>query len=135
MTQTLALRGRTLDSYESLVFLLVAPKSQIRKLQFEKVMTREKVSEGITARVELYKNEPEYVDHKEWLNQWALPLVSKMELLCRDWESILSVISEADPARGAELRQFYNLCLRYNEPAGFLSTLPTHYVQTESEPQ
>ena len=102
------------DSYRSLGFYVLAPASQIHRGVFSEHMTKVGIKRKLTDRAAMHRDEAHYEELAQWLQDWALPLVDKMDLACFSWEDAIKRISAADASYGASLAEFYALCLRYN---------------------
>lgn len=119
MAETLRKVGRRpLSLYNSLGFFVLAPESQIRDGVFSVQMNKGGIRKRLRERVQMYDGEPTYNELQKWLDEWALPLVDRMELSCCSWESVIDRVSVTHPEYGASLREFYKLCLKYNAGAG-----------------
>ncbi len=117
MAEALRRAGKPVASYDSLGFFVLAPESQIRAGVFDIQMGRENIRSRIGQRVKMYETEAEFPRLDEWLASWVEPLVNSLELKSCSWESLLDRIAATDRDRGADLRNFYSLCLKYNAPA------------------
>jgi hypothetical protein len=51
---------------------------------------------------------------QKWLDDWAVPLIDRIELACNSWESVIDRVSQVRREHGASLGEFYNRCLKYN---------------------
>ena len=118
MAETLRRAGLPISLYKSLGFFVLAPASQIEDGVFSSQMTKGEIRNCLKERVRMYDGESEHNELQKWLDEWALPLVDRMELSCRSWESVIDRVSAAHPEYGASLGEFYQLCLKYNAGAG-----------------
>jgi hypothetical protein len=103
-------------------FHLLAPEIQITR--FSEDMDRAAIRRKLAKRVAEYVGQPEHAALEQWLQEWALPLVDHMGLSCYSWETAIAKVAAVDPSYGADLAQFYELCVAMNsrEPrAGTLS--------------
>ncbi len=114
MAETLKRAGRDLSEYASLGYYVFAPESQIRLGVFESAMRRESIAAKIAERVRGHDLHWSAHSREPWLQEWALPLVERMEIACEPWESQIGKIEAQDGIFGRSLRQFYGKCLVYN---------------------
>ena len=113
MAWTLAQAGRTLDSYRSIGFWVLAPEEQIRSDVFACV-TRGSVEEKIRQRVAQYEEAWRETRLDPWVREWLIPLLDRLQIACLSWESVVSDIESAEPEFGAALREFYGRCIAFN---------------------
>lgn len=117
MAETLRRAGRQTSLYKSLGFFVLAPASQINAGVFSSQMSKDGIRDRLGKRVQTYDSRSDrtkYLELQKWLDQWALPLVDRMELACWSWESVIDGVSMTDPEYGASLAEFYKLCVKYN---------------------
>ncbi len=95
----------------SLGFYVLAPKSQIDEWIFERQMTYEHIQKTVERRVNEYDESKE-----DWWENWFLPTISKINIQTISWEDILAKIKGIDSSSGQELSNFYNMCLKFNQP-------------------
>src|SRR5208283_3566042 len=122
MAETLRRAGRPMELYKSLGFFVFAPDSQIKAGAFSVQMSKDGIRGRLVQRVQMYDGQPTHTELQKWLEEWALPLVDRVELSCCSWESVIDRLSATHPEYGGSLREFYKLCLKYN--AGVGSTPP-----------
>ncbi|MGA2990722.1 MAG: hypothetical protein ABSD88_09625 [Candidatus Korobacteraceae bacterium] len=114
--------GRPISLYKSLGFFVLAPESQIKAGVFSGQMTKDGIRDRLRQRIQMYDGQqPKFIELQKWLDEWALPLVDRMELSCCSWESVIDQVSVTHPEYGASLREFYQLCLKYNAGAGTIA--------------
>jgi hypothetical protein len=118
MAETLRKAGRLVSLYKSLGFFVLAPESQIKDGVFSVQMSKDGIRKRLRERVQMYDGEPTYNELQKWLDEWAFPLVDRMELSCCSWESVIDRVSVTHTEYGASLGEFYKLCLKYNAGAG-----------------
>jgi hypothetical protein len=118
MAETLRRAGRRISLYKSLGFFVLAPAKQIEDGVFSSQMSKHGIRDRLRKRVEMYDNQSNRIELQKWLDEWALPLVDRIELSCCSWESVIDRVSVTHPEYGASLREFYQLCLEYNAEAG-----------------
>lgn len=114
LAEVLHLAGRRPDRFTSLGFLVLAPAERIDAGVFEKEMTEQSIRDKVSRRVS------EYVDSAKdwWLREWFSPTLTKARVECLSWENIIDHVNSLDSKFGADLHEFYNLCLRFNRPQG-----------------
>ena len=88
MAETLRKARRRISLYKSLGFFVLAPESQIKAGVFSVQMSKEGIRERLRERVQMYDGQPTHDELQKWLDEWALPLVDRIELSCHSWESI-----------------------------------------------
>jgi hypothetical protein len=118
MAETLRRAERPMSLYKSLGFFVLAPEAQIKDEVFSVQMDKDGIRGRLRQRVQMYDGQPTHIDLHKWLDEWAFPLVDRMELSCCSWESVIDRVSVTHPEYGASLREFYQLCLKYNAGAG-----------------
>ncbi len=125
MAETLRRAGQPMSLYKSLGFFVLAPALQIEAGVFSSQMSKDGIRRRLVQRVQMYDSQSNrielqkwLIELQKWLDEWALPLVDRMELSCCSWESVIDRVSVAHPEYGASLREFYQLCLKYNAGAG-----------------
>ena len=115
MATAIKLSDRPIESYKSLGFYVIAPASQISNRVFSKQMTKAGIRRQLEDRVAMHDGQ-QLAALKKWLEDWALPLVERMEVDCYSWETAIDKIEEADGSYGASLKEFYLQCRKYNYP-------------------
>lgn len=121
MAETLRRAGQPMSLYKSLGFFVLAPALQIEAGVFCGQMSKDGIRSRLVQRVQMYDSQPNRIELQKWLDEWALPLVNRLELSCCSWESVISRVSATHPEYGASLGEFYQLCLKYNAGAGTTS--------------
>lgn len=112
LAEVLHRAGRHPDQFTSLGFLVLAPAEQINAGVFEKEMTKQSIRDKVSRRVSEYGDSGK----DQWLLEWFLPILAKARIECISWESIIHHVNSLDPRFGADLSEFYNLCLQFNRP-------------------
>ncbi len=118
MAETLRRAGQPISLYKSLGFFVLAPALQIEAGVFSNQMSKSGIRSRLVQRVQMYDAQSNRIELQNWLDEWALPLVDRMELSCCSWESVIDRVSMTHPEYGASLNGFYHLCLKYNAGAG-----------------
>lgn len=118
MGETLRRAGQPISLYKSLGFFVLAPERQIEAGVFSSQMSKDGIRGRLVQRVQMYDSQCNRLELQKWLDEWALPLVDRMELACCSWESVIKRVSVAQPEYGASLDEFYRLCLEYNAASG-----------------
>ncbi len=119
MAETLRRAGRPMSLYKSLGFFVLAPASLIEAGTFSRQMSKDGIRSRLVQRVQMYDSQSsDRIELQKWLDEWALPLVNRMELSCCSWESVIDRVSATHPEYGSSLGDFYQLCLKYNAGAG-----------------
>ena len=109
IAEVLKRANRSPSNIQSLAFYVIAPKVQIDDGAFSKLMTHDSLKTTVERRVKEY-DEPK----EEWYQGWFLPTLERIDIGTISWEDIISWINEADASSGAAMKEFYNLCLKYN---------------------
>ena len=118
MAETIRRAGQPMSLYKSLGFFVLAPAQQIEAGVFSGQMSKDGIRSRLVQRVQMYDSQSNRIELQKWLDEWALPLVDRMELSCCSWESVIDRVSMTHPEYGASLNGFYHLCLKYNAGAG-----------------
>jgi len=117
MAETLCRARQPLSEYKSLGFFVLAPASQIEAGVFSSCMDKGAIRRRLLQRVQMYDDQPNRPELQRWLDEWALPVVHRIEVHCCSWESVIERTSVMKPEYGASLEAFYELCLKYNAGA------------------
>lgn len=124
MAKTIELSGIPLDNLDSVGFFVVAPNREMRKQRkpntnLEICITSDSIRSVVSKRIEGYEtpSRKEAGKLRKWEKQYCSPLVDRPEkdkrLSVLSWEQIIKDIADIDPAKGEELLQFYQSCLKY----------------------
>jgi hypothetical protein len=114
MAEALRQSARPIQSYKSLGFYVMAPASQINAGVFTDQMAKAGIRQKLVERVAMYKGQPPERALEKWLEEWALPLVDKMDVASYSWETAIDRIATVDVGYGASLDEFYRLCVKFN---------------------
>ena len=106
IAEVLQRASRAPDAMTSLAFLVTAPKAQIEAGIFGELVIKPSVRGKVVERVAGYLGEKD-----EWLHEWFEPVLELVGVELLSWEELLEGAPEA-------LREFYGLCLKYNERQG-----------------
>ena len=112
LAEVLHRAGRYPRELTSVGFLVLAPAEQITGGVFTKKMAKLSIQEKVSRRVTEYGDSAK----DRWLQEWFLPTLTKAQVECLSWESIIDHVKSRDTRFGAELSNFYNLCLQFNRP-------------------
>jgi hypothetical protein len=96
-----------LEQIRKLAFYVIAPDAQIGAGVFGQLVTKESVRAKVAARIEAYDGSMD-----EWYRGVFEPVLERVDLAPRSWESILESMPE--DAEVAGLREFYAACLKFN---------------------
>ena len=118
LAEVLHRSGRRPDQFTSLGFLVLAPAEQIDAGMFEKEMTKQSIRDKVSRRVAEYGDSAKH----RWLLEWFAPSLTKARVECLSWESIIDHVKLLDSRFGADLDDFYTLCLHFNRPVGVEQT-------------
>ena len=114
LAEVLHRAGRRPDQFTSIGFLVLAPAEQIDAGEFDKEMTKQSICDKVSRRVSEYGDSAK----DRWLLEWFSPTLTKTCVECRSWEGIIDHVNSLDSRFGADLHEFYNMCLQYNRPQG-----------------
>jgi hypothetical protein len=117
IAETLCRAQRPLPVYKSLGFFVMAPGSQIESGVFQDLMHKDAIRSRLAERVRMYQGQSNHAELQKWLNDWALPVVERIEMGCCSWESVIKRVKVTQPEYGTSLDEFYKLCLKYNAGA------------------
>ncbi len=106
--------GRSPEQFSSLGFLVLAPQEQIALNVFRSAVSKQSIEEKVHRRVSAYTASDR--DKKDqWLRDWFLPTLRRINIECLSWEDIIKSIRRHDSSGfGEELSAFYGDCLRFN---------------------
>ena len=116
MAETIRLSGTSLDDLKSVGFFVVTAKQDTKLADCLKPKS---IRDAVNERINSYESasRKEARDLSEWKTQYFLPLVDRLEnekrLSVLTWKQIIDPIADIDQAKGNELRQFYEYCLKY----------------------
>jgi hypothetical protein len=96
-------------------FFVLAPESRIKKGIFFAQMTKQGIRRKLEGRVLLFSGLATVPRQRQWLHEWALPLLDAMTVECYSWEAAIAKVVAADPGYGASLGQFYQNCKEFNK--------------------
>jgi len=71
-------------------------------------LDRQRFNTAVAERVVLYGGLKD-----EWYAQCFQPTLPRIEIAALAWEDIIARLAQHDPAAGAEIGDFYQLCLKY----------------------
>ena len=109
--------GCSMESFTSIGFHVLVPKSQIQKeASFKEFMQKASVHQKVRQRVEAYKGRPDYENKQQWFENYFEPLIDKIDVSLISWEIIIDSIGAYDKEMGKKLLEFYDLCCKYNKP-------------------
>ena len=114
LAEVLHRTGRRPYQFTALGFLVLAPAERIDAGVFEKKMTKQSIRDKVCRRVSEYGDPAK----DRWLLEWFLPTLTKARVECLSWESIIHHVNSLDSRFGADLSEFYNLCLQFNRSQG-----------------
>lgn len=112
LAQLLHRAGRRPEQFTSLGFLVLAPAEQIAAGVFAKEMTKQSILHKVSRRVSEYGDPAK----DRWLCEWFSPTLTKVRVECLSWEGTIDHVNSLDSRFGADLYEFYNLCLQFNRP-------------------
>jgi hypothetical protein len=92
MAETLRRAECPIWFYRSLGLFVLAPAKQIDDGAFSSQMNKEAIRGALLTRVKMYEEQPNHFDLQKWLDEWALPLIDRMERSCCSWQSIIDRI-------------------------------------------
>ena len=72
-------------------------------------MTKESIQSKTKKRVAAYEG-----DLDDWYQERFLPTLDRIQLHSLSWEEVIDWIRIHNPRAGAQLDDFYQLCLKYN---------------------
>ena len=75
----------------------------------EKNMSKESIQKKVKRRVVEYG-----VERDSWFREWFMPLMDHIKVSCISWEEIIEGITSQDAIGGNSIKEFYNLCCKYN---------------------
>ncbi len=113
MAEALRLASAPPSDFESVGFFVIAPEARIDEGVFSEYMGKDSIREIVQRRVAEFED----AEKDQWFEEWFLPTLATADIRCISWEELLDVIENHDPAEGAELREFYANCLKFNRPA------------------
>lgn len=112
MAHALRLANRLPNDVKALAFYVVAPEEQIEARRFTQFLDPDHIRQRISDRIAQFPG-PANADLNEWYDNWVCPLVqvlsARQSLVTLSWEDLL------EAANLPFLRDFYNLCLKFNE--------------------
>lgn len=116
MAEVLRLKNIHPSQMDSLGFYVLAPQSQFEKeSSFGAYTEKSSVIEKVHRRAVEYQDRKEYDEIKDWFDNYFLPLIKVIDIQCISWEDIIEFIASEDEDFGSELKEFYELCLKFNQ--------------------
>jgi hypothetical protein len=122
IAEAVAKSGRSVESFASLGFFVIAPDKRHRKpgyTNLESSMDPEAIRVAVDQRIRAYEaaERPEARKLRQWQAANFAPLVERLatqgSLAVLSWENCISQIATADASGGDELKAFYDRCLAY----------------------
>ncbi len=95
-----------------IAFFVVAPAEAVSAGVFAPLMEKASMEEKVRLRVASY--EPK---RTEWLEEWFLPTLERIELGALTWETISNDVATRDPEYGSAYAEFYAKCRAANRVA------------------
>jgi len=108
MAEVLRRAGRPPVSMSHLAFYVIAPASRVSS-RLLAALAPNSIRGRIEERVSEYGG-----DKDEWLEQWLIPTVGRVQVEVLSWEDTLAAIAQRDPESGQALAGFYESCLRHS---------------------
>ncbi len=98
-------------------FVIAAPEARIDEYGLRKVLTSEAIRGVVGSRVDQYLSHGDLHSAKlTWLETQFIPVLNRIALNVLSWESIIDHIGSTDGAMAADMNDFYNRCLQFNQP-------------------
>ena len=91
-------------------------KIQIANGLFDAAMQPASISARIEERISQFTGRVRD-DSNMWRDQWALPLLGKLELKKVDWESLIEEVQGRNATEAGEIKKFYDKCIQHNKVA------------------
>jgi hypothetical protein len=91
-------------------FYVLAPRIQIKRGIFDKVMDRDSIQRKVNRRVQEYAGSKD-----QWYLEWFLPIFQKTEIATISWENLIETIGKKDSASAASIETFYKRCFDFNQ--------------------
>jgi hypothetical protein len=101
--------GRSPDQFHQIGFYVLAPQDAIDEGRFSPEIQRDNIDIIVKKRVQQYDGRKD-----SWFQEWFTPLLTRIDVDCISWESILAVIESHGDEGAAKLRGFYESCRKYN---------------------
>jgi len=109
IAEMLNIAKRPASALSDLGFYVLAPAEQVDLGFFERETTPMHILEKVRKRVEQYGGEK-----NQWLDEWFLPTLERIEIACLTWEGIIAHIKGEDSNFGGEIADYYQSCLEHN---------------------
>lgn len=93
-------------------FYVLAPQSQIDAQTFGQEMDRDSIRQKVKRRVAEYAGARD-----QWYTDWFQPTFQRIESGVLSWDDLIGTIGEHDSASARSIDEFYQRCVRYNQPA------------------
>ena len=108
MAEVMARAGIDPVSLDRLDFIVLAPQCSIEKATFSEEIVPDSIRSKVQRRVAEYEGQLDswYLNHFE-------PTLASVRLHSLSWESALEWISDNKPEVAGQIREYYELCLRY----------------------
>lgn len=111
MAQAIASAKVPLASLETVAFIVLAPESQLALTEFTAIVNRESIGKVVAERVASYHG-----TYDPWREEHFSPLCERIDILPIPWEAAIADIASQQSSYGAQLLQFYDTCVRFNQP-------------------
>jgi hypothetical protein len=105
----------TIQDIPILGFYVIAPEKQLDfEPTFHTYLSRDNIKNKVFERVQAYRGEKEEDQKAKWYKSQFLPLIEKIDVDALSWEQIIEYVVSIDSNFGAQLKNFYDKCIKYN---------------------
>jgi hypothetical protein len=108
----------TIQDIPILGFYVIAPEKQLElEPTFHTYLSKDNIKHKVSERVQAYRGEKEEDQKIKWYESQFLPLIQKIDVDALSWEQIIEYVISIDKDFGAQLKDFYSKCIKYNQPS------------------
>lgn len=111
IAELLSAAQRTPDSFDSLGFIVLAPREQVDAGIFSDLCQKDTIREKVYRRCSSYGTEKQ-----RWFEESFLPLLPCIQPLILSWEDVIQHIAEHDAPSARHLSAFLDKCIQFNRP-------------------
>lgn len=111
IAEVLRRTNRQPSEFSSLGFYVLAPQVQIEQGVFSRDLEPISIEEKVRRRVSEYEGEKD-----AWFHESFKPVLDHIQVHAISWEELIEAVQGYDRSVGQRLRDFYDQCLRHNQP-------------------
>ena len=109
IAETLSRAGRRPPAFQSLAFVVIAPRRHIDAGTITAKLTKCSIEAAVRSRTQAFAPELDV-----WWEEWFIPTLEAISIEPLSWEDLIGDIATIDAQDSLRLKTFYERCLKYN---------------------